>query len=40
VFIATNHPIGYNSSGLDLTFDIGGVEPMLGSNAVQQATFR
>lgn len=40
VFISTNHPIGYNSSGLDLTFDIGGVEPMLGSNAVQQATFR
>jgi len=40
VFIATNHPIGYNSSGLDLTFDVGGVEPMLGSNAVQQATFR
>lgn len=40
VFIATNHPIGYNSSGLDLTFDIGGVEPMLGSNAVNQATFR
>lgn len=39
VFISTNHPIGYNSSGLDLTFDIGGVEPMLGSNAVQQATF-
>lgn len=40
VFIATNHPIGYNSSGLDITFDIGGVEPMLGSNAVNQATFR
>lgn len=39
VFISTNHPIGYNSSGLDLTFDIGGVEPMLGSNAVNQATF-
>lgn len=40
VFIATNHPVGYNSSGLDITLDIGGVEPMLGSNAVQQATFR
>lgn len=39
VFISTNHPIGYNSSGLDLTFDIGGVEPTLGSNAVNQATF-
>lgn len=39
VFIATNHPIGYNSSGLDLTFDIGGVEPTLGSNAVNQAQF-
>jgi hypothetical protein len=39
VFISTNHPIGYNSSGLDLTFDIGGVEPMLGSNAVNQAKF-
>lgn len=40
VFIASNHPIGYNSAGLDLTFDVGGVEPTLGSNAVQQATFR
>lgn len=39
VFIATNHPIGYNSNGLNLTFDIGGVEPTLGSNAVNQATF-
>lgn len=39
VFITTNHPVGYNSAGLDLTFDIGGVEPMLGSNAVGQATF-
>lgn len=39
VFISTNHPIGYNSSGLDLTFDIGGVEPTLGSNAVNQAQF-
>lgn len=39
VFISTNHPIGYNSSGLDLTFDIGGVEPALGSNAVNQAKF-
>lgn len=39
VFISTNHPIGYNSSGLDITFDIGGVEPTLGSNAVNQATF-
>lgn len=39
VFISTNHPIGYNSSGLDITLDIGGVEPTLGSNAVNQATF-
>lgn len=39
VFISTNHPVGYNSNGLNLTFDIGGVEPTLGSNAVNQATF-
>lgn len=39
VFISTNHPIGYNSNGLNLTFDIGGVEPTLGSNAVNQAKF-
>lgn len=39
VFIATNHPVGYSSNGLNLTFDIGGVEPTLGSNAVNQATF-
>lgn len=39
VFIATNHPIGYNSNGLNLTFDIGGVEPTLGDKAVNTATF-
>jgi len=39
VFISTNNPIGYNSNGLNLTFDIGGVEPTLGSNAVNQAKF-
>lgn len=39
VFISTNHPVGYNSNGLNLTFDIGGVEPTLGSNAVNQAKF-
>ncbi|MFO5855051.1 hypothetical protein, partial [Klebsiella pneumoniae] len=31
VFIATNHAVGYNSDGLKLTFDNGGVGPMLGS---------
>ncbi|AEH03581.1 virion structural protein [Pseudomonas phage PhiPA3] len=39
VHIATNHPIGYSSNGLNLTFDIGGVEPTLGDKAVNQATF-
>ncbi|BEG72407.1 hypothetical protein [Pseudomonas phage vB_PaeM_PS119XW] len=39
VHIATNHPIGYNSNGLNLTFDIGGVEPTLGDKAVNVAKF-
>ncbi|AAL83040.1 hypothetical protein KEN51_CDS0257 [Pseudomonas phage vB_Pae10145-KEN51] len=39
VFIATNHAVGYNSDGLKLTFDIGGVEPMLGSKAINVAKF-
>lgn len=39
VFISTNHPVGYNSNGLTLTFDIGGVEPTVGSNAINSATF-
>lgn len=39
VHVATNHPIGYNSRGLTLTFDVGGVEPMLGSKALNVAKF-
>lgn len=39
IFIATNHAVGYNSDGLTLTFDIGSVEPMLGTNAINVATF-
>ncbi len=37
-FIASNHPIGYNSSGLTLKLDIGNTEPTLGDQAVHQAT--
>lgn len=39
VHIATNHPIGYNSRGLTLSFDVGGVEPTLGDTALNVATF-
>lgn len=39
VHIATNHPIGYNTNGLELTFDIGGTEPMLGDTVKNNATF-
>lgn len=38
VFIATNHPVGYNSSGLELKLDIGNTEPTLGTQSVNQAT--
>lgn len=39
VHIATNHPVGYNSNGLTLTFDVGGVEPTLGDTALNVAQF-
>lgn len=39
VHIATNHPVGYNSNGLTLTFDVGGVEPTLGDTALNVASF-
>lgn len=35
--IASNHPIGYNSSGLTMRLDIGNTEPTLGDQAVNQA---
>lgn len=38
-FIASNHPIGYNNSGLTLRLDIGNTEPTLGQQAVHQAVF-
>lgn len=39
VHISTNHPIGYNSNGLNITFDVGGVEPTLGDKAINVANF-
>jgi hypothetical protein len=39
VHIATNHPVGYNSKGLTLSFDVGGVEPTLGTTALNVAQF-
>lgn len=36
-FIASNHPIGFNSSGLTLRLDVGNTEPTLGDQAVNQA---
>lgn len=39
VHISTNHPLGYSSNSATLTFDVGGVEPMLAENGVNQATF-
>lgn len=36
-FIASNHPVGYNNSGLTLKLDIGNTEPTLGDQAVHQA---
>jgi hypothetical protein len=39
VHIATNHPIGYNSNGLTMYFDVGGVEPTLGDQAINTAEF-
>lgn len=35
--IATNHPIGYNSSGLTMRLDVGTTEPTLGDQAVHEA---
>jgi hypothetical protein len=39
VFVATNHPIAYNSNGLTMVYDIGASEPMLGDKALNQAQF-
>lgn len=36
-FIASNHPIGYNSSGLTIRLDIGATEPTLGDQAIHNA---
>ncbi len=36
-FIASNHPIGYNSSGLTLRLDVGATEPTLGDQAIHEA---
>lgn len=39
VHISTNHPLGYSSNGATLTFDVGGVEPMLAQDSINQATW-
>jgi hypothetical protein len=39
VFIGTNHSLGYASNGATFTFDVGGVEPTLGEDDVNAATF-
>lgn len=39
IHIATNHPVGYTSDGAQLNIDVGGVEPMLGEDTLNSATF-
>lgn len=39
VHIGCNHPIGTSTRGFTLNFNVGGAEPLLGSNAVNVATF-
>lgn len=39
VFVATNHPVAYNSNGLTMVYDIGAAEPMLGTQALNVAEF-
>lgn len=39
VHISTNHPIAYTSQGATLNVDVGGIEPMLGENSLNGATF-
>lgn len=39
VFIATNHAIAYSQDGINFTLDVGGVEPLLGGDDAQSATF-
>lgn len=39
VHISTYHAVGYSSNKMDLTLDIGGVEPLLGTDSVGSATW-
>lgn len=39
VFIATNQPVGYSIDGVEFTLDVGGVEPLLGGDDADSATF-
>lgn len=39
VHIGCNHPVGTSTRGFTLNFNVGGAEPLLGSNAVNVATF-
>lgn len=39
VHISTYHSVGYSSNKMELTLDVGGIEPLLGTDGVGSATW-